>query len=103
MKKEDLTKIGFVLDAESQSYTKTEKGKTVRCFQHPKGAGYWVCQIDPTSPAQNTRITSIDDVKDFIKATCPEDRVEMGIILDANNGISYKVVKVDIPEMEKML
>lgn len=80
MKREDLEKEGFVFDEECQSCTKTVNGKTVRCFLHPKGGGYWVCQIDPTSPAQNTRIASIKDVDDFIKATCPKDGVDIGII-----------------------
>lgn len=76
MKKEDLEKNGFEFETDGQSCTKTVNGNTIRCIEN-KGTGSWTCQIEPNGVAQNTRISTIDKLNEFIENTCPKNPIIM--------------------------
>lgn len=79
MNGKDLEKEGFVFDKDTQSYTKQVNGNTIRCIAN-KGTGSWTCQIDPLKGvAQNTRISTVGKLNEFIENTCPEDPITIGI------------------------
>lgn len=101
MKREDLEKVGFVFDEESQSCTKEVNGNTVCCIEN-KGTGSWTCQIGPNGVAQNTRISTIDKLNDFIENTCPKNPITIAI-----SKIPYEHYnnsqEIDISQIDELL
>ena len=70
----DLINDGFNRDEEG-IFHKEVNGRCINCYRHPRGCGYWVCEIDTVGmPASNERIVTIEQVKEFIYLTC-ESRV----------------------------
>jgi len=75
-----LISQGFEYDREWNAYTKIIGGKMIRCFQHHNTAGYWVCDIWTTyDPVQNKRITTDNDLQEFIEATCPDQIIRIAV------------------------
>ena len=74
-----MTEIDLINDgfnrAEDGIFQKEVNGRYINCYKHPRGGGYWVCEIDTVGmPASNERIATIEQVKEFIDITC-ESRI----------------------------
>ena len=66
----DLIRKGFSPLSDG-IYQKEVNGRYIKCYKHPGGAGYWVCEIDPIGGyAANDRIATIEQIDDFIETTC---------------------------------